>query len=408
MPTRRRRAPAAAAPAAIQHNLNRPAFAITRAGLPPRPGPMVGQTVPLTPYVLHSYQSDFLASLAAAQGLTSPAAALEGIVSRAMAESGVKAAIFDALQCIHCGSADPADWIDWGCGKQATALVLNAPEAAFLAQPLLLQVERVGEPPAKQLVPGPRSVDASKAARCCIDWAIKEYGALMTGQPTVVPAQTQSEEDLQLSLADIRSLLGDEEPRALQLLVEAAKKTTAPELLASASEAVPPPPLVEPAALALGDGATAGRSDLKTISLAEVAQHNQASDFWFVIHGKVYDMTAYASEHPGGFGVLNQYAGKVADEGFDGNHTPAVLAEQPAVKLLGEVPASELAAAAEAQAEAEEPAQPIKFPEMSDCLNTYDFAAVAQRRMKPQHMACEYMPPRVPLWYLRSVRSHWR
>eukprot|EP01047_Picozoa_sp_COSAG01_P043451 COSAG01_NODE_3860_length_5618_cov_2.958869_4_plen_387_part_00 len=384
---------------------------------------MVGQAVPLTPYVLHSYQSDFLVSLAAAQGLTSPAAALEGIVSRAMAESGVKAAIFDALQCIHCGSADPADWIDWGCGKQATTLVLNAPVAAFLAQPLLLQVERVGEhaASAKQLVPGPRSVDASKAARCCIDWAIKEYGALMTGQPTAVPAQIQSEEDLQLSLADIRSLLGDEEPRALQLLVEAAKKkqqqqpradaTTAPELLVSASEAVPPPPLVEPAAppaLALGDGATAGRGDLKTISLAEVAQHNQPSDFWFVIHGKVYDMTAYASEHPGGFGVLNQYAGKVADEGFDGNHTAAVLAEQPAVKLLGEVPASELAAAAEAQAEAEEPAQPIKFPEMSDCLNTYDFAAVAQRRMKPQHMACEYMPPRVPLWYLRSVTSHWR
>ena len=31
--------------------------------------------------------------------------------------------------------------------------------------------------------------------------------------------------------------------------------------------------------------------------------------------------------------------------------------------------------------------QKIKFPDIADCLNTYDFEAVAQRRMKPQHLA---------------------
>jgi cytochrome b involved in lipid metabolism len=74
-----------------------------------------------------------------------------------------------------------------------------------------------------------------------------------------------------------------------------------------------------------------------------------------VIHGKVYDMTAYVSQHPGGFGVLNEFAGKVADEGFDGNHTPAVLVGQPDVKLIGTVAESELAEAAVAAAQVRRP-----------------------------------------------------
>ena len=35
----------------------------------------------------------------------------------------------------------------------------------------------VGPPgPSKKVQDGPRRADPHKAARCCIDWAIKEYG----------------------------------------------------------------------------------------------------------------------------------------------------------------------------------------------------------------------------------------
>lgn len=37
-----------------------------------------------------------------------------------------------------------------------------------------------------------------------------------------------------------------------------------------------------------------------TITMEEVAQHNDADDCWMVIDGNVYDVTEYISSHPGG------------------------------------------------------------------------------------------------------------
>lgn len=52
--------------------------------------------------------------------------------------------------------------------------------------------------------------------------------------------------------------------------------------------------------------------DLKTISLEEVSKHNTENDFWMVVHGKVYDMTNFLPNHPGGKAVLKQFMGKVS------------------------------------------------------------------------------------------------
>ncbi|XP_077267178.1 cytochrome b5 isoform X1 [Temnothorax americanus] len=49
----------------------------------------------------------------------------------------------------------------------------------------------------------------------------------------------------------------------------------------------------------------------------EVARHNNANDLWIVIHGAVYDVTAFHKEHPGGEEVLLQLAGQDATECFD-------------------------------------------------------------------------------------------
>lgn len=38
----------------------------------------------------------------------------------------------------------------------------------------------------------------------------------------------------------------------------------------------------------------------KTFTAEEVAQHSGRDDLWFVIHGKVYDITNFMDEHPGG------------------------------------------------------------------------------------------------------------
>ena len=38
----------------------------------------------------------------------------------------------------------------------------------------------------------------------------------------------------------------------------------------------------------------------KQYRLEEVAEHNTESDCWVIVHGKVYDVTAFLDEHPGG------------------------------------------------------------------------------------------------------------
>ncbi len=38
----------------------------------------------------------------------------------------------------------------------------------------------------------------------------------------------------------------------------------------------------------------------KTFTKEEVAKHNKAEDCWIIVHNKVYDVTKFLSEHPGG------------------------------------------------------------------------------------------------------------
>lgn len=49
----------------------------------------------------------------------------------------------------------------------------------------------------------------------------------------------------------------------------------------------------------------------------EVAKHNTDSDVWIVINDKVYNVTNYQLEHPGGPIVLMNRAGKEASLAFE-------------------------------------------------------------------------------------------
>ncbi|KNC51265.1 cytochrome b5 [Thecamonas trahens ATCC 50062] len=55
----------------------------------------------------------------------------------------------------------------------------------------------------------------------------------------------------------------------------------------------------------------------KTFELAEVAEHNTAEDCWIVIDNKVYDVTAFIDDHPGGAEVLLDVAGEDGTDGFE-------------------------------------------------------------------------------------------
>eukprot|EP00027_Filamoeba_sp_ATCC50430_P003103 CAMPEP_0168555028 /NCGR_PEP_ID=MMETSP0413-20121227/8105_1 /TAXON_ID=136452 /ORGANISM="Filamoeba nolandi, Strain NC-AS-23-1" /LENGTH=133 /DNA_ID=CAMNT_0008585829 /DNA_START=78 /DNA_END=479 /DNA_ORIENTATION=- len=53
------------------------------------------------------------------------------------------------------------------------------------------------------------------------------------------------------------------------------------------------------------------------ISADEVAKHNKRTDCWVIYRGKVYDVTAFLDQHPGGEEVLLDLAGKDATTDFD-------------------------------------------------------------------------------------------
>ncbi|XP_036215472.1 cytochrome b5 isoform X2 [Bactrocera oleae] len=54
----------------------------------------------------------------------------------------------------------------------------------------------------------------------------------------------------------------------------------------------------------------------KTYTLEVVKQHNKPEDLWIIIEGKVYDVTKFRNEHPGGEEALDEVGGRDATRDF--------------------------------------------------------------------------------------------
>jgi len=57
--------------------------------------------------------------------------------------------------------------------------------------------------------------------------------------------------------------------------------------------------------------------ELTQISLKEVEEHDSSDSLWIVIDDKIYDLTDFAAEHPGGSHVLEENAGREATQEFE-------------------------------------------------------------------------------------------
>ncbi|OAL01616.1 hypothetical protein IQ06DRAFT_272320 [Phaeosphaeriaceae sp. SRC1lsM3a] len=58
-------------------------------------------------------------------------------------------------------------------------------------------------------------------------------------------------------------------------------------------------------------------SDLPVFAAAEVATHSTKNNLWVTIQGKVYDVSEYVRDHPGGVEVLTKVAGKNATDEYE-------------------------------------------------------------------------------------------
>jgi len=79
------------------------------------------------------------------------------------------------------------------------------------------------------------------------------------------------------------------------------------------------------------------------LTMQEVAKHNTASDAWIIIGNstnggpKVYNVTNYLDEHPGGREVLVLNLGKNADRRFEDNGHPPSARRELEKFLVGEL-----------------------------------------------------------------------
>lgn len=73
-----------------------------------------------------------------------------------------------------------------------------------------------------------------------------------------------------------------------------------------------------------------------TYSREEVAAHGTPEDCWLIVDGKVYDVSRYVAEHPGGDAILKN-AGKDSTKGFNGPQHPSRVFEQIEEYYVGDV-----------------------------------------------------------------------
>ncbi|CAH3020124.1 unnamed protein product [Porites evermanni] len=78
-------------------------------------------------------------------------------------------------------------------------------------------------------------------------------------------------------------------------------------------------------------------AETKKYTLEEVKKHNQAGSSWLVIDNKVYDVTKFLDEHPGGEEVLLEQAGGDATENFEDVGHSSDARELMLTYLIGEL-----------------------------------------------------------------------
>ncbi|KZT36375.1 hypothetical protein SISSUDRAFT_70436 [Sistotremastrum suecicum HHB10207 ss-3] len=120
------------------------------------------------------------------------------------------------------------------------------------------------------------------------------------------------------------------------------------------------------------------------ISGATVAQHNSRESCWIIVHGKVYDVTEFLDDHPGGSKIILKYAGKDATEEYDPIHPPdAITTNLPKEKHLGPVDPSSLQKTVKVVTSVEKVRKEKlnRRPLIDEILSLHDFEAIAKEVM---------------------------
>ncbi|XP_008306264.1 cytochrome b5 [Cynoglossus semilaevis] len=87
----------------------------------------------------------------------------------------------------------------------------------------------------------------------------------------------------------------------------------------------------------MGENVEKSPEGLRYYRLSEIEEQNSFRLTWFVIHHKVYDVTKFLEEHPGGEEVLREQAGGNATESFEDVGHSSDAREMASTMVIGEL-----------------------------------------------------------------------
>ena len=120
----------------------------------------------------------------------------------------------------------------------------------------------------------------------------------------------------------------------------------------------------------------------------ELAEHKSRASCWLAVHGKVYDVTPFLEEHPGGAGLLLKSSGGDATAAYESIHNPELIEEILSEEaLLGEIDTSTLTLSSLSEAEEAKAEAEPEYPPLSNIINVDDFELVAQKYLSPEGWA---------------------
>ncbi|KAF2475974.1 cytochrome b2 [Lindgomyces ingoldianus] len=142
----------------------------------------------------------------------------------------------------------------------------------------------------------------------------------------------------------------------------------------------------------------------QSLTVDDLRSHNSPSDCWIAISSKIWDVTEFLNDHPGGPEVILQYAGLDATSAYNSIHAPGMLEETLSTdKFIGDLlPSNDIppkstileAAAAEFRAPRKPSIQlpsqiPIAYekPGLHTLISAADFQNVASRTLTPKAWA---------------------
>ncbi|RDB29558.1 Cytochrome b2, mitochondrial [Hypsizygus marmoreus] len=131
-------------------------------------------------------------------------------------------------------------------------------------------------------------------------------------------------------------------------------------------------------------------------TLEEVGTHNSASSCWVIIQNRVYDVTEFLNEHPGGASIILRYAGRDATPAYEPIHpTDALDKNLHPSKHLGPLSTSAALLATQAQQQTQKTKDELRVeaarkqrPPLSRLISLADMETVARNVLS--HKAVSY------------------